>query len=73
VNWPATDDPAAAWKPGSGSDFILPIMAGWAFVPNAFVGMQSGRQNVRIWNTWHNENPPRTAYIRKRFVVPDSR
>jgi hypothetical protein len=73
VNWPSTGDGGVRWERLSGYDFFLPNMAFWAYAPNAYVGMQSGRQDVRVWNTWHTENPPKTAYMRKRFTVPDSR
>ncbi|MFC1462446.1 glycoside hydrolase family 172 protein [Verrucomicrobiota bacterium] len=68
--WPATGkaDWSAVRKPGNGD--MLPRLGFWQFVPNAFVGMQSGRQLLRPIRNVPAGAQDRTVYFRKTFRVP---
>jgi hypothetical protein len=70
-NWPATG--GAEWAPVANGADMFPKMMYWAFVPNAQINMQGGRQVIMPpWDGWDAKPGVTTTYLRKRFVVPES-
>jgi hypothetical protein len=66
-DWPKTG--GVGWKPIEQPPSMFPQMAWWQFVPNAFVGMQQGWQVIYPCSRW-DQPPGRTAYMRRRVVLP---
>jgi len=47
--WPRVDSSGGAWQDFPASRVMYPTMGFWQFEPNAFVGMESGRQVLALW------------------------
>ena len=71
--WPlSTARAGVEWKPVwvHRENDMLPRIGFWQLAPNAFVQMQSGRQLLRPWRKWGAISKRATAYLRKKFVIP---
>jgi len=64
--WPSTDDEGTAWEAVRLMG-LPPFMKYWQFLPNAFVGVQSGRRFITLEGGWPTGT---VVFFKKRFVVP---
>jgi len=72
--WPAgwvSGAEDAGWRPVEEPHYAPPWMMCWQAAPNGFVQMQAIMTRIRPWKTWLQDR--QTAYLRRRFVVPDAR
>jgi len=69
--WPACDgDGGVRWLEVTSTLRMLPRIGTWVFVPNAFVGMQSGEQLLsRLWENAGQNRRPGIVYLRRRFEI----
>jgi hypothetical protein len=67
ATWPRSSDPSMEWKTIEESGlYLMPCMAFWQFMPNAFIDMQS-QPLSRPWIGWADGKEP--AYLRRKFVI----
>ncbi len=67
---PAQNGTGAVWRSYDNVPSFFPTMAWWAFEPNAFPCVQSGRQEGGPCDGW-TEPVGRTVRLRRRIVVPE--
>jgi hypothetical protein len=67
--WPASSGDRKLWQPYEGTPGIVPTMMWWRFAPNAIPCVQSWHQVGGPCGDWQ-DLPGRTAYLRRRIVVP---